>query len=533
MQKSEIPYASTGFFSKIILDYLSGEESLMPFYDLRPELSSFKEAIQKKQKEFFDRSNLAATILKQYKDAGVNGAEAQIDLLKNANTFCLVTAHQLNIFTGPLYFIYKIISTINTCKTLKEFNPEYNFVPVFWLGSEDHDFDEINHFSIFGKTISWQTEGKGATGRLNPSSIEAVLNDLKAVLGESENAKHIFHIFEDAYTTSLTLAQATRKYLHTLFGEKGLVIIDGDDNYLKSVCIPLTEDEITNQSSYSIVTKTCEKLALQYSIQANPREINLFYLKDNLRERIAFDSSSNKYQVLNTQITFSKEEILQEVKTNPRHFSPNVILRPLFQQKVLPALAYVGGGGELAYWLQLKELFNHHNITFPVLLLRNSALIIDNITSAKMQKLKLQPAHIFAEEETLLKIFLKANTSTLLSLEKQREKIENILEEIKKQAVTIDSSLENAVNAEKQNLLNSFQKLEAKLLKAEKLRAETSISQIRNIKHKLFPSGDLQERKENFLQFYTLQGNVFFEQLYAAFEPFQQTFVIIQDIKKT
>lgn len=529
MHLTKIPLGSTGFFSNIVLDYINGSESLSSFYSHLPSLSSFENVIKEKQNENIDRRVLSEVLYRQYHAAGINEADAQIQLFTHANTFCVVTAHQLNIFTGPLYVIYKTISTINICKALKQKYPQHNFIPVFWLGSEDHDLAEIHHFTIFSKTLTWQEEPGGATGRFNPASLGTILQEVKSILGESENAKKIHNIFHEAYTGSVTLAQAARKYLHVLFGEEGLVVIDGDDTELKNLCKEIILDEVVNKSSYAIVSETNTLLAEKYSIQANPRDINLFYLKGNLRERIVYDEGKKIYTVLHTDISFTHEEIISEIKTHPQHFSPNVILRPLFQQKVLPSLAYVGGGGELAYWLQLQKLFAHHHISFPVLMLRNSALIIDKNTSAKIRKLKLSLQDIFLEEDVLIKKFITENASATINLNEQKQELEKIFNTILLQAVQVDSSFENTVLAERQNILNSFQKLESKLLKTEKQKSEGAVQKIKGIKSKLFPGGNLQERVDNFMQFYISSGNNFFNALYAGFNPFEPDFLLFEE----
>lgn len=529
MHLTKIPLSSTGFFSKIVLDYINGSESLSLFYSHPPILSSFENVIREKQNENIDRLKLVEVLYRQYHNAGIHEADAQIQLFTLADTFCVVTAHQLNIFTGPLYVIYKTISTINACKLLKQNYPQHNFIPVFWLGSEDHDFAEINHFTVFNKILTWQDTSNGATGRINPASLETVLQEVKAILGESENAKKIYSIFHKAYTGSATLAQAARKYLHTLFGKEGLVVVDGDDFDFKHTCKDIILDEIINKSSNSIVTETNALLSEKYSIQANPRDINLFYLKENQRERIIYDAEKKIYTMLHTDISFTQEEVISEIKTHPEHFSPNVILRPLFQQKVLPALAYIGGGGEIAYWLQLKQLFAYHNISFPVLMLRNSALIIDKNTSPKMRKLKLSLQDIFLEEDALIKKYITENASATINLSEQKQELEKIFKSILSQAIQVDTSLENTVLAEKQNLLNSFQKLESKLLKAEKQKSEGAVQKIKGIKGKLFPQGNLQEREDNFMQFYVSSGNNFFSALYAGFNPFEQDFLLFEE----
>ena len=515
MKIEKIPYQQTGRFAKVVTDYLHADEQLKPFYKYTPDLNSFREVMQGKLQEQIDGNLLADTLLQQYGGLEINPlVAANIDSFRNKNTFCLVTAHQLNIFTGPLYVIYKTISTIQLCLTLKEKYPENNFIPVFWLGSEDHDFAEINHFSLFNKTYTWEGVQGGACGKYDPKSLASIITELTPVLGENEHAQYLISLFTKAYSGSKNLSDATRVILNGLFGDKGLVVVDGDDINFKSPCASIIEEEIFNRSSEKLVNQT---LAIfPYEAQATPREINLFYLKDHLRERIILDAATGNYSVLNSSIGFTKDQIKTEIQTHPERFSPNVILRPLFQQKVLPSLAYIGGGGELAYWLQLRSLFEHHQIQMPVLLLRDSYLIIDSNTGRKMQKLHLSVSDIFKEENSLINDFVKTNSPESVSLATEIAEIGIIFNRILEAAKKIDTSLDKTVLGERQNVLNGLQKLEAKLLKAEKTKMDAEVGQIRTVLGKLFPNGGLQERHDNFITYYLKYGQNFFDHLLTS-----------------
>ena len=526
MKAERIPYEQTGRFTKIVTDYLQEVTALQPFYKYKPGLDSFQTAIINKSAEQIDRNLLSDTILKQYGDIGIIPfVKENIELFRDQNTFCIVTAHQLNIFTGPLYVIYKTISAIQLCKSLREKYPSNNFVPVFWLGSEDHDFEEINHFELFGKTYTWEDKQGGACGKYDTKGLAAIIAELETVLGDVENAQSLITLFSKAYLYSENLSRATRVILNELFGIYGLVIVDGDDTYFKSLCKNIIEDEIFNRTAEKLVNKTLE--IFPFDAQATPREINLFYLKEYTRERIIFDAAKNIYSVLNTDITFTSTEISQEIKLHPENFSPNVILRPLFQQKVLPSLAYIGGGGELAYWLQLKSLFEFHNIDFPVLLLRDSFLIIDNNTNKKVQKLHLNSSDLFKDENILINDFVRANSTESVSLKNEIDEIEIILTRILVTAKNIDNSLEKTVLGEKQNMINGIQKLESRLLKAEKMKMDAEVNQIRAILAKLFPNNGLQERKDNLISYYLKYGPGFFDQLLSAASQPNPEFIIL------
>ena len=160
-----IPFKETNYFSSLITDYLDEKADLKPFYNRFPLLENFEAQIEEKQQSYnkSNRSDVVKALMMQYEDLSISSMTlTNIDLLKHGTTFTVTTGHQLNLFTGPLYFFYKIISTINLCKTLKDRYPHYNFVPVYWMATEDHDFAEINFFNFKGKKVQWNRDASGA-----------------------------------------------------------------------------------------------------------------------------------------------------------------------------------------------------------------------------------------------------------------------------------------------------------------------------------------------------------------------------------
>ncbi|MEY3405657.1 MAG: bacillithiol biosynthesis cysteine-adding enzyme BshC, partial [Bacteroidota bacterium] len=226
MKKELLSFEQTGAFSSFFLDYAGNKPSLKDFFSRFPSVANFAEQIIEKKKSFTaeSRAVLKASLEKQYGEIKPTGAvRKNIDLLESDTTFTIVTGHQLNLFSGPLYFIYKIVSTINACKQLKVAYPGYDFVPVYWMASEDHDFEEISYFKLLGKKYTWKTEQQGAVGRMH---LKELLPLLSEVPGDLEP-------FAAAYKSSATLSEAVRKYVHALFADEGLIVIDADDRELK------------------------------------------------------------------------------------------------------------------------------------------------------------------------------------------------------------------------------------------------------------------------------------------------------------
>lgn len=528
LKTSFVNYSETGFFSNLILDYIATKPELKNFYEYAPNLSSFAKKINDRKEIAVERAILADVLTEQNKAFSSNEKVlANIELLRNNNAFTVTTGHQLNLFTGPLYFIYKIISTINLAEKLKQEYPDYNFVPVYWMHCEDHDFAEINHIHLFGKKIEWKEEHQGAAGEISTVSLCSVIDELKTILGESVHANELITLFSEAYLRHYNLADAMRYLCHQLFGHYGLVILDARDKRLKQTFIPQLKEDIFNHSNFKSVEQTNSELEqLGYKTQVNPREINYFYLTDGKRERII--KTEKGFEVLNTSVVFSKEELEQEIETAPEKFSPNVVLRPLYQEHILPNLAYIGGAGELAYWLQYKRMFNAAKVSFPVLMLRNSVMVVDETVKTKIEKLGLAAKDFFASEEKLVNDFIAAKSASDTALVDEQQKMKELFQSVKSKAKQVDITLEASIEAELQKQLKVLEQLESRIQRAEKKKHETSINQIKSIREKLFPSNSLQERHENISTFYLRYGSSFIDILKQNLQPLDCRFMIVE-----
>lgn len=527
-----LPYGKTRYFSKIILDYLDEAENLRPFYHRFPNLESFRAQIDEKQKSYPDttRRQISKLIQKQYQKIEVGEATmSNIQLLNDSNTFTVVTGHQLNLFTGPLYFIYKIVSTINLCRDLADRFPEYHFVPVYWMASEDHDFEEINYFNFRGQKMRWNKEASGAVGRMDTEGLEEVYQVFQSQLGKSERADHLLELFRQSYLEHGNLTEATRFLAHRLFGEHGLVIVDGDDIGLKRLLIPYMEKEFAEKISFNAVSATIKRLAepdLDYHVQVNPREINYFYLTEGVRERILEDKDG--FVINNTDIRFSREALQTEITNHPERFSPNVITRPLFQEVVLPNLCYIGGGGEIAYWLQLKTSFEAQQVPFPILLLRNSALMISRKQYKKLQKLNLSLEDIFMKQSSFINKKIREISNINIDLSSQKQFLKEHFESMYEIAEQTDKSFLGAVKAQEVKQLKGIDRLEKRLLKAQRRKLKDHVIRMTDIQNQLFPNQSLQERVLNFSEIYLEYGPGLIEDLLAHLQPLSLEFAVIK-----
>jgi len=526
-----IPYKQTGYFSKLICDYLEENEGLKPFYNKYPSLKNFAAQIAEKQESFDDakRAILYDSLKSQYGELKTHKKTIDnLEKLKQGNTFTVVTGHQLNLFTGPLYFLYKIISTINLTEALKKEYPKFNFVPIYWMATEDHDFEEINYFNFKGKKLQWNIETSGAVGSLSTEGLNEVYEAFVNELGNGKNADYLKELFKEAYLEHDTLTDATRYLANRLFGDYGLVIVDGDDLELKQLLIPFAKKDIFENDSHKEVTKTAEllrKTSEDYNVQVNPREINYFYLKEGIRERIVQDKEN--YGINDTDIRFSKDELNKEIESHPERFSPNVIARPLYQEIILPNLCYIGGGGELAYWLELKAMFKAMNVPFPVLLLRNSALVVSKKEKSKIKNLDFTVNDLFLEQNSLINKKIRAISNIAIDFSPQKELLEKQFADLYKLAEQTDKSFLGAVGAQETKQKKGLDKLEKRLLQAQKRKLKDQVSRVTELQNLLFPNKSLQERILNFSELYLEWGEDLIPQLKKSLIPLDLQFTIL------
>ncbi|MCR5888427.1 bacillithiol biosynthesis cysteine-adding enzyme BshC [Hymenobacter sp. J193] len=529
MSVSTLSYAATGAFSPLLTDYLARHEALTPFYHRFPTLEAFAAQLEEKQTAYAPeaRQRLVAALREQYATLPeVHPAvQANLALLEKDTTFTITTGHQLNLLTGPLYFIYKIVTAVKLARQLKAHYPQYDFVPVYWMATEDHDFAEINHFSLFGKQYEWNApETGGPVGRLPLTGLrEELLDQLPADVPAA---------FREAYEQSGTLSEATRRLTHALFGELGLVSLDADVPALKQALVPVLEKEIKEQASNRAVQQANAQLeAAGYKPQVYSRPLNLFFLTDaGKRERLEYDAAQDCVQITvrNTGRCHSQQELLALAQEHPEFFSPNVVLRPLYQELLLPNLCYIGGGAEVAYWFQLKGVFEENGVPFPILLPRNSAQYIGKASAGKLRKLGLTALDIFRPLPELKKQVGASLGQEEVSLQEQQEQLAAAFRQISDLAQRLDPTLVRTVAAEQQKVTGIVAGLEKRLSKAAEAKHETAYGQLTVLKDKLMPGGHLQERQDNVLNI-LINNPGFINQLLEAFDPLALEFTVLEE----
>jgi len=523
----QVAYPLTGYFSSLVSDYLDANQKLAPFYTHAPNVEGVKAAMAARDSFNTPRVALIDALNKQYE--GVNTLEAvttNIQSLKDNKTYTVTTAHQPNIFTGPLYFIYKIAHTIALSRSLEKQIPGAHFVPVYYMGSEDADIEELGFVTIGGEKLVWQTGQTGAVGRMKvDAELLVLIKQVEGQIGVSVHGAAWVSILKNTFTIGKTIAQATFEILDHLFGQYGLVVILPDSDKLKILFTSVIEKELTTGFSNKAVQQTIQNLGTHYKVQASGREINLFYLQDNKRERIV--QTSNGFEVAALGLQFTTEQILEDVKNNPSCYSPNVILRGVFQETILPNIAFIGGGGELAYWLELKQVFTEAAVPYPVLLLRNSFLLVPAKHAQQLQKLQINTIALFKGLQVIIDNFVKDNTTNHLQIDTQMAAIDAQYTLIKDQAGRIHASLVQHIEALAHQQAQKLVQVQKKMLRSEKRKFEVQQQQITKIVAQLFPGGSLQERVENIADWYKIYGTHFVRAIVENSDDFSKGFTLL------
>lgn len=393
------------YYNKESLAYSSLDPKLKPFYEHAPRVEDIKSVIEAKQKFFgTDQRTLLHDVLqKQYADLGLSADSEvlnNITSLLNPNTFTVTTGQQIHIFFGPLFFIYKALSAIGTAAKLNEEYPDKHFVPIFWMASEDHDFEEINSIEIYGKNIIWEAKSGNAVGRMSPKELTMHCDELLQILDDNEANASVVELFKKAYAESSSFATATQKVLYSLSRQTGLVVLEPDDVELKSSIKALIKNDLIEGINEQVLNEQTKELKQAgFKPQIGAQAQNFFYFSDNVRVKIQKEGDNF---VIGKQ-KLSANELAQLIETQPGQFSPNVALRPLYQESILPNVVYIAGTSELRYWLQLKAIFKANNLPMPMVLIRNSFLMVGSKLFAKAENKLECLEDLFLDEASIAK----------------------------------------------------------------------------------------------------------------------------------
>ncbi|MFT5979955.1 MAG: bacillithiol biosynthesis cysteine-adding enzyme BshC [Flavobacteriales bacterium] len=524
MRWNHIPYIESKSSSDVFKRLLTQDSSLKPFINHYPTLQGIRTYAEERPFEAEKRSVLVASLTHQNKGLASPESMSNIAKLGLGNTYSVTTGHQLGIFSGPAFFIYKIAHTIGLSKAMNEQIPGKTFVPVYWMASEDHDLAEINHFSAFKESFHWEAKEQGAVGRMSTDALSDVLEEWAKVMRWDEtNTRYL--LFKE-YTEQRNLSEATRFLVNELFGDEGVIVLDADDQKLKQMFTSCMTKEVT-QGIGKTATEGMSSLLKANGLieQISARDINLFYLADNARLRLTHEQGM--ITAVGTNLEWTIEALLLELSAYPERFSPNVVLRPVYQEVILPNLIYVGGPGELAYWLQLKGVFDQFEVPYPVLMPRNGATILAGHQVKKLTKLNVELVDLQTREEDLIAMWVQKNASVSTSLDDAKNQTKALFDEVLLKLQLVDPTLRGKGEGVLAKQMKELERLEKAMDRALKVKNDTSINQLIQLKATLFPNGNPQEREQNFFALESAVEENLIQKLIEQFPAFEPGMLVV------
>ncbi|MCB0791651.1 MAG: bacillithiol biosynthesis cysteine-adding enzyme BshC [Flavobacteriales bacterium] len=524
MTVARVPYAETGRFSKAVLDHLSDAPEIRGLRDHAPDLPSLVRAAHARAFDPAHRAVLVERLRAQYEGLEQGDAvQRNIERLAQPDALTVTTGHQLCLFGGPMYLPFKVLNTVSLAERCTQ-ELGRPVVPVFWMASEDHDREEIDHTFLNGERITWPGQPRGAVGRLRLQGVEQSLEELDAAIGPAPFGPELLDLARSCYRSERTLGQATQAFIHGLFGHHGVLIIDGDDPALKRFFVPVMEQDLLHGVTHRAVEHANAVLSEHYKVQAHVRPIDLFYLHQDRRSRI--EQEGDHYRVLDGGPVFTAAELLVEVRNHPERFSPNVLLRPLYQETILPNIAYIGGGGELAYWFQLKWVFQALQIPMPVLMLRTSAGFLSEKHEQQWASLGLKVSDLFADRSALRTRVALERAGARTDVEQEARTLQQLFDALASRMKQIDPTLEASARSAQARSERVLDGLQHKMERAVRRKESEALARLDKVLDAFIPGGQLQERRENLLAEWSRSGPALFDVLLRELDPLDQRFTV-------
>ncbi|MCF8267274.1 MAG: bacillithiol biosynthesis cysteine-adding enzyme BshC [Ignavibacteriales bacterium] len=478
-----------------------------------------------------DRNELTRIIKNQYSDfQPCEKSLNNIDLLAQKDTIAVVTGQQLGLFGGPLYTFYKIVTAIKLADDLQKKHPAYNFVPVFWMEGDDHDFKEISYVEFpdqSGSLLSVkygddekENENKISVSKLliEEEAISEFFNKIDPLLRDNDFKFKLVSELKEIYSSGKSFGKVFSEFIFKFFDKYGLVILNPSDGEIKKLLIPVFRKEIDNFRTHAdTLVETSADLEERYHTQVKLRPVNLFFTTADGRFAIEPDGD---FRLRGKRTVFSKDSLINELNGHPEKFSPNVILRPICQDFLLPTGFYIGGPGEIGYFAQLIPLYKQFGIEQPYLYPRISATLLERNISNTLQKYNLNFLDLLIPEKDLNTLAMKEIATIQVDelFASVRKEIDQSFQSLGNELVKIDPNSADLTEKTKQRAVQGLDILEDKIRKAQENRHEISIRQVNRAKNAVFPESILQERRLNLVYFLYKYGPGFPERLFDMLE---------------
>lgn len=509
-----INFADLSGHQNLFLDYLYEFENTERFYQINfRDTLKYPEIFENiSSQEKYHLAELKSIIEKQYSAKSPSKlTQKNIESIDAEKTIAVVTGQQLGILGGPLYTFYKIITAVKLCKHLKQEYDDYNFIPVFWLEGDDHDFDEVRSMKIIDtannlKNITYEDGLDEETNRGSVAKIELnnniydFFNELNESLRDTEFKKDLLDSLKKVYSPGKTFRDAFADLIFEYFDESGLIIFDPTDDDIKNLLKPVFKKEIEEFREHSEdVVKTSADLEEHYHAQIKIKPINIFIQEEE--GRFLLDPVDEEFRLKGKRKRYTKDELLQTLKENPERFSPNVLLRPICQDFLFPTGMYVGGPSEISYFAQVIPMYKEFNIQQPIIYPRSSATILESNLKDIVDKNDLNILDFFADEsimnEKLVNVLSDIEIEPMF--DDSKKSMNDLFKALKSNIEELDPTLTGAIDKARDRSLNNLDQLFGKAQKARERQHETTLRQVDKVRSIIFPNGNLQERELNFL----------------------------------
>lgn len=511
-------------FPELFTDYLNRDQKILDFFDHDPFADN---AANESLKRFTFRGSRPETVklLHEYNSPFNPPAPvlSNIDLLADEKTFAVVTGQQPVLMGGTLFTIYKTLTAIIYCSVYNR-QSGYNFVPVFWMGDEDHDFNEVASVTVPSQKsavhLEWQTD-QNIEQRTADILLDGEFEELKKVvrdtLGDTDFSEDLWNAIDQSYSVKATVGEAFGRLMMDIFGKHGLILAGSNHKAIKHHTSPVLKTAVQkSQEIYrSLKTTTGNLEKSGYHSQVLVQESNLFRIaEDGTRYKLDYtdgawsDDSGNMNKL-------SNDELIKMVDDHPENFSPNVFLRPLLQDYLIPVIAYVGGPGEVSYYAQMKETYRVFNQSMPLIIPRFSCTLIENAVQRAIESLPFQWTEYSKRIEDLESAFVSQSDKPDIEsiINEWKKDVQDITDKMKPRVGEIDPTLENSAGKASAAFHNELDKLKGKMYRSVKQQESVQLNRISKVRDALFPRGNLQEREIAFIYFMNKYGSSFWDDL--------------------
>ncbi len=531
-----IPFSLLPDTSQLFDDYCQGVPSARHFFlGHFSDLMAFETHLQvlESRTYLYNRPELCDALDRQNRRWGSGEKSLRnIDLLRDERTFAVVTGQQVGLFTGPLYTLYKAITAVRHAEWLRGHFPSYDFVPVFWMETEDHDLQEANSAGIIDRENNFRRlqypspvpEGERNVAPVGGIAFTGAIRELLGQFGSevtpSDFTADVIRMAGDAYREGETFGSSFARMMAALLPEEGLILLDPSDPAVKKLYGPVIHRELeTFPAAGEEVIQRSAELEEKYHAQIKPRAVNLFF--HHKGGRYAIEPSEYGFFLRGTRQRFQRDELRALAASSPELFSVNVLLRPIAQDFILPTVSYVAGPGEVAYFAQLQPVYDHFELPMPVIFPRASLTLIEPKIQKLFDKFEIEFASMFKTPDELYRGIMKNNGAEgTAEIARLSADIDRWRTELAAAAERVDRNLVSAVDGMIEKMRSHLALFEQKLLQSARQRDQVIHRQLEKMQMYLNPEGKLQERQLNILTFLNRYGFDLIPRIAASCDAF-------------